>query len=187
MFGKGKIEARSNLVPKRLAIPIALALAALTWFAFAPVLDNEFVDLDDYANIRDNHEFRGLGWSQIVTAFTTPRWAIYQPLGALLLSAQYVACGLDPGAYHATSLAVHALNSAVLFGLVLAVLGRWKPALVREPPGTLAIAAGLAVAWFAAHPARTEPVAWVSAQLYLPCAFLRCSRPGPTSTPTPLA
>ena len=48
-------------------------------------------------------------------------------------------------------------------------------------------ASGLAVAWFAAHPARAEPVAWVSAQLYLPCAlfamlsvraYLRAHAPG---------
>ena len=48
-------------------------------------------------------------------------------------------------------------------------------------------ASGLAVAWFAAHPARAEPVAWVSAQLYLPCisfamlslrAYVRAHAPG---------
>jgi tetratricopeptide (TPR) repeat protein len=158
-------------VPKHVAAPIALALAALALIAFAPVLGNGFVDLDDFVNILDDHAFRGLGWPQVVTAFTTPRMGIYQPLASLLLSAEYVTCGLDPAGYHRTSLVVHALNAVVLYGLILALVGRWKPALVRAHPGMLAGATGLAVAWFVAHPARTEPVAWVSAQLYLPCAL----------------
>jgi Flp pilus assembly protein TadD len=155
----------------RVAMPVAMVLAALAWFTFAPVLENGFVDLDDYVNIRDNHDFRGLGLKQVVAAFSTPRLGVYQPLGSLLLSAEYVACGLDPRGYHATSLAVHALNAVVLFGLVLVVLRRWNPALWRAHSRTFTIATGLAVAWFAAHPARAEPVAWVTAQLYLPCAF----------------
>ena len=61
--------------------------------------------------------------------------------------------------------------------------GRWC-ARIR---GRCTIATGLAVAWFAAHPARAEPVAWVTAQLYLPCAlfemlavlaYLRAHPPG---------
>src|SRR4051794_14523467 len=158
-------------IPKGVAVPIALALAALAWFAFAPVLDNGFVDVDDNVNFLDNHAFRGLGWPQVVSAFTTPRIGVYQPLGSLLLSVQYTFCGVDPSGYHATSLVVHALNAVVLFGLALALLGRWKPAWVRERPRTVAIAAGLAVAGFTAHPARAEPVAWATAQLYLPCAL----------------
>ena len=166
---------------------MAVALAALAWFAFAPVLENGFVDLDDYVNIRDDHDFRGLGWKQVVAAFTTPRIGVYQPLGSLLLGAEYLACGLDPRGYHATSLAVHALNAVVLFGLVLTVLRRWNPVPLREHPRTFTIATGLAVAWFAAHPARAEPVAWVTTQLYLPCAlfemlallaYLRAHPPG---------
>ena len=174
-------------VPKLVSVPIAVALVALAWFAFAPVLENGFVDIDDYANIRDDHDFRGLGWEQVVAAFTTPRIGVYQPLGSLLLSAEYLACGLDPRGYHATSLVVHALNAVVLFGLVLTVLRRWNPVLFRAHPRTFTIATGLAVAWFAAHPARAEPVAWVTAQLYLPCAlfemlavlaYLRAHPPG---------
>ena len=72
-------------VPKLVWVPMAVALAALAWFAFAPVLENGFVDIDDYANIRDDHDFRGLGWKQVVAAFTTPRIGVYQPLGSLLL------------------------------------------------------------------------------------------------------
>ena len=174
-------------IPKLVSVPMAVALAALAWFAFAPVLENGFVDLDDYVNIRDDHDFRGLGWKQVVAAFTTPRIGVYQPLGSLLLGAEYLACGLDPRGYHATSLVVHALNAVVLFGLVLTVLRRWNPVPLREHPRTFTIATGLAVAWFAAHPARAEPVAWVTAQLYLPCAlfemlavlaYLRAHPPG---------
>ena len=180
-------ELASVPVPKAVSVPMAVALAALAWFAFAPVLENGFVDIDDYANIRDDHDFRGLGWKQVVAAFTTPRIGVYQPLGSLLLGAEYLASGLDPRGYHATSLGVHALNAVVLFALVLTVLKRWDPVALRANPRTFTIATGLAVAWFAAHPVRAEPVAWVTAQLYLPCAlfemlallaYLRAHPPG---------
>ena len=148
------------------------------------------------SNIRDDHDFRGLGWKQVVAAFTTPRIGVYQPLGSLLLSAEYLACGLDPRGYHATSLVVHSLNAVVLFGLVLTVLWRWNPVALRAHPRTFTIATGLAVAWFAVHPARAEPVAWVTAQLYLPCAlfemlallaYLRAHPPGGAARRRPLA
>ena len=160
-------EIRGDAIPKSWALPIGLAVAALAWFAFAPALGNGFVDVDDTENFLQNHAYRGLGWPQVVDAFTRPRVTVYQPLNSLLWSAVYLGWGLDPAGYHATGLALHALNAALLFALVLALLARRDPALLRERPREVAVGAGLAVAWFAAHPLRAETVAWATVQLYL--------------------
>src|SRR5262249_46451420 len=112
---------------------------------------------------------------------------VYQPLSWLLLEAEYAAGGLDPSAYHLTSLALYAVDTAVLYALVVALLARASPGLTDRERSRLHASAGLAVAPFAVHPLRTEVVAWVSCQPYLPCAlflmlsvlaYLRANDPG---------
>jgi protein O-mannosyl-transferase len=166
---------------------VAAALAGLAVLAFAPVAANGFVDWDDDTNFVDNPYFRGLGWRQVMWAWTTFRVGVYQPLSWMLLEVEYTAWGLSPRGYHLASLALHALNTAVLYALIVALLTRAVPDLhVRDRPA-LHACAGLAVALFAVHPLRAEVVAWVSCQPYLPCAlfmmlsvmaYLRANEPG---------
>ncbi len=150
---------------------MAVGLAILTVFAFAPTTGNGFVNWDDDSNFLDNTHFRGLGWNQIRWAWTTFRLGVYQPVSWMILEAEYAACGLDPRGYHLTSLAFYALNTSVLYVLVLALLARAVPALAPCDKLTLHASAGFAVALFSVHPLRTEVVAWVSCQPYLPCAL----------------
>lgn len=150
---------------------IAFRLALLTLLAFAPSVANGFVDWDDQTNILNNADFRGLGWPQLRWAWTTFLLGVYQPLAWMLLEAQWVVWGLKGSGYHLTSVALHAANALVLFGLIRDLLARARPDWSREAPGTLAMAAGLAAAAFAMHPLRVEAVAWVSCQPYLPCAL----------------
>jgi protein O-mannosyl-transferase len=166
---------------------IALGVAAVAWIALVPTLDNSFIDVDDGDNFLENHAYRGFGIPQVIDAFSRPRASIYQPLNSLLWSLVYCVWGLDPRGYHLASVALHALNAVVLFGLVREIVARWLPDLARERPVALASSAGLAVAWFAAHPARVEPVAWATTLLYLSCtffallstlAYLRANPPG---------
>ena len=78
--------------------------------------------------------------------------------------------GLNPRGYHLASVGVHALNTAPLYAPVLALLVRAVPNLAASDCIGLHAASALAVARFAVHPLRTEVVAWVSCQPYLPCA-----------------
>jgi Flp pilus assembly protein TadD len=78
---------------------------------------------------------------------------------------------MKPWGYHLVSLVLHALDTVILFVLTMALLVRWRPDNARECPRSLVVGAGLAVAFFAVHPLRTEVVAWVSCQTYLPCAL----------------
>src|SRR5438445_12422449 len=105
-----------------LAWPIAASLALIAAVAFAPGLGNQFVNWDDDINFLYNPAFRGLGLAQLGWAWTTPLLGTYQPLGWMLAEAEYAAWGLRPMGYHATSLALHAACTVVLYALVLRLL-----------------------------------------------------------------
>src|SRR5882724_13213336 len=77
-------------------IVAALVLVILTFIAFAPALENGFLNWDDDDNFLLNQHFRGLGWAQVAWAWTTFHMGAYQPLGWMLLSAESRAWGLDP-------------------------------------------------------------------------------------------
>lgn len=147
---------------------VALPVAMLTLIAFAPILDNGFVGLDDRDNIVLNEHFRGLGWAEIKWASTTYWLGVYQPLGWLFLSLQYELWGLDARGYHLVSLLVHAANAVAVFALIRSSLARIVPALWQARPTAVSLCAGLAATLFSVHPMRTEAVAWVSCQSYLP-------------------
>lgn len=148
---------------------VALAAAA----AFLPALANGWVDRDDRINFLDNPHFRGLGPAQVGWAFTTFHLGVYQPLGWLLLEAQYAAFGLFAPGYHLASLALHAAVAAALWALAVAVLTRcpWARA-GGVDGGSIRAGAAAAAVLFAAHPLRVEAVAWASCQTYLPAALL---------------
>jgi Flp pilus assembly protein TadD len=154
-----------------MAIPLAAAVVA----AFAPVLDNGFVESwDDGQNFLDNPSFRGLGTAQVRWAWTTFLLGVYQPLAWMLLEAQYAAWGLWPRGYHLTSLMLHVLNTIALYAVTLALLRRCRPDsgpdAGRDDPWACPVGAALATTLFAVHPVRVEVVAWASCQPYLPCA-----------------
>ena len=62
-------------------------------------------------------------------------------------------------------------KASPMIGRVPGMLGAMKIQRVACASADVHDATGLAVAWFAVHSARAEPVAWVTAQLYLPCAL----------------
>jgi tetratricopeptide (TPR) repeat protein len=108
----------------------------------------------------------------------------------MILGAEYLAFGLDPWGYHLTSLILYAVDTVVLYGLTVYWLMCCRRGEVQErsDPTAVLLGAGLAVGLFAVHPLRTEVVAWVSCQPYLPCAlfmmlsvlaYLQAFRAGP--------
>ena len=151
---------------------LALAVAVLAAVPFLPTLRNGFVNWDDPANFLDNYRFRGLGAGPIRWAWTTTLAGVYQPLGWMLLEAEYALWGLDPKGYHAASVALHAANAAAVYALAVALLGRCLPAGVRADRRAVRAGAALAALIFATHPLRVEAVAWASCQVYLPSVLL---------------
>jgi Tfp pilus assembly protein PilF len=150
---------------------VAVGLIVLVLIAFSPCLENDFVNWDDDKNLLENPSYRGLGLPQLLWDWTSFHVGVYQPLSWMILGAEYILFGLKPWGYHLTSLVLYAINTVLLFVLTLSLLGHRQPGSKPEPPWTLALGAGLAVALFAVHPLRTEVVTWASCQPYLPCAF----------------
>jgi tetratricopeptide (TPR) repeat protein len=131
-------------------LAIGLALVALNLLVFAQVRAFEFVNWDDPAYVTENiHVQQGLSWNSVKWALTTAHSPYWHPLTWLshLLDVRLFA--LDAGSHHLTSLALHILNTLLLFGLLRRLTGHeWRSALVA--------------AIFAVHPLHVESVAWVA-------------------------
>jgi tetratricopeptide (TPR) repeat protein len=149
---------------------------------------------DDDLNVALNPHMGALGAGRLAWMFTD--WSYvrrYIPLGWLGFSATYQFAGLDPRPYHAAGLGLYAINTALVFVLVLHVLRLVAPGpraggLSSWDAGAAALAAG----WWAFSPMRVETTAWVSGNLYGQSmallfvsliAYLRtCRPPGPGRT-----
>lgn len=142
---------------------LPLLLGAVVWAVFSPAIGYDFAPLDDDVNVLFNPHLgppnaERWHWAWTDTAYIRR----YQPLGWLAFFGVSAVSGLNPWAYHLATVTLHALN-AVLLGLVLQTLLRHLRAGGRPEPVTTALAPWLAAAWWALHPLRVEPVAWISA------------------------
>jgi protein O-mannosyl-transferase len=131
---------------------IDLALAALTIAVYAPVGQHGFISLDDTAYVSENvHVARGVtpagvAWALTSVSNLTANW---HPVTWLSHMLDVELFGMNPGAHHLVSAALHALNAIVLFLLLDGMTGRpWRSACVA--------------ALFAAHPLHVESVAWIA-------------------------
>lgn len=125
-------------------------LPALVGFAFAAVVRNEFILVDDVDYLVNNLRLReGFTAANLRWAFTTDFAANWFPLTWLSHLLDYRLFGLDAGAHHLMSLGLHAANTVLLFAVLRAMTGRsWCSALVA--------------ALFGIHPLHVESVAWAA-------------------------
>src|SRR5213594_3836829 len=150
-----------SALPQRRGFWLVPALIALVTFAaFLPVLQNQFVDWDDQRNFLDNPHYRGLGWTHLRWMWTT-HLGHYIPLTWMTLGLDYLLWGMNPVGYHLTSLLLHAANAVVFFFVVRRLLARALPS-PSEHGYALAVSSGVAALVFAIHPLRVESVAWVT-------------------------
>jgi protein O-mannosyl-transferase len=162
----------------------AVPVGVIVFIAFAPTLFNGFVaSYDDGPNLLTNPNFRGLGRQHLIWAWTTNLLGVYQPFGWMFFELEYAIWRLDAWGYHLVSVVFHLLNAIVLIAIATEVLDR----IGADEPRWNLISAAIAVLLFAVHPLRVEPVAWVSAQSYLPCSlfallailtYIRANAPG---------
>jgi tetratricopeptide (TPR) repeat protein len=128
----------------------ALAVVALTWAVFLPVLGFGFISLDDPDYVaRNPHVARGLTLESLRWAAQAVVVANWHPLTMLSHLVDVELYGLDPRGHHLTNLLLHLANTALVF------------LLVRRFGGGLG-GAGLVAAWFGIHPLHVESVAWVA-------------------------
>src|SRR3989441_10597471 len=139
-------------------VPALIAL--VTFAAFLPALQNQFVNWDDHENFLDNPHYRGLGWTHLRWMWTTHR-GHYIPLTWMTLGLDYLLWDMNPVGYHLTSLLLHAANAVVFFFVVRRILTRALPS-PSEHGYALAVSSGVAALVFAIHPLRVESVVWVT-------------------------
>jgi tetratricopeptide (TPR) repeat protein len=127
-----------------------IVLAGVTVAAFAGVLRNGWILLDDPSYVtRNPHVMHGWTLEGLLWFLHQPHGHNWHPLTSCSHMLDVQLFGLAPAGHHAMSLAFHVLN-ALLVAIVLHRLtgAWWRSVLV----------AGL----FALHPLRVESVAWIS-------------------------
>lgn len=139
-----------DLPPLATRVALLAALALATIAAFAGVVRNGWIVLDDPAYVTENpHVTAGLTRGGLLWFLHAPHAGNWHPLTSWshMLDVQWF--GLNPGAHHAVSLGLHVANALLLVLVLSRLTGAWWRSLIV---GTL----------FALHPLRVESVAWVS-------------------------
>ncbi len=145
-------------------VVVAFVIFALTVWLYWPSTRGGFlVYMDDDDYLREAVRCNGLTWNAVQWAFTCTR-PYWQPLARLSHVLDYQIWGTNAGGHHATSVILHALNAALVFGFLWSLLG----AVSLTDGERLTMAAGVA-AVFAIHPLQVETVAWMSCRTQLLC------------------
>lgn len=164
----------------------AIAVAVIAFLVFGRTLGAEFLNWDDPVNVTKNPLIQSLAPDNLKAIFTDfVTAARYKPLAWFGWAVIHAVYELDPAGYHFANVALHAINSALFF---LILLGLGRRAITDETRvDQIRIAAGIGALFWALHPLRVEPVAWVtgfpyglsllfmlsSLLLYLRCDFQR--------------
>lgn len=137
--------------PRQSNLFIAAVLALWTGVVYAPAVLNGFIsNYDDALYVTANAMVqRGLTAEGLVWAFTTGHAANWHPLTWLSHMADVTVFGLNPAGHHAVSVAIHIVNTILLFLALERLTGRRWPS-------------AAAAAFFALHPLHVESVAWIA-------------------------
>lgn len=148
----------------RVAAGLVLLAAVLPYLT---ALGNGFA-FDDVRIIRDNPIVHTLGDPEQL--WTTPYWPVagtvlglYRPLTTFLFAVQWTLGGGEAALFHAVNVVLHAVNSVLVFGLLLT--------LSRFSAGPRLWAAVVGAVTFAVHPVHTEAVANIVGQAELTAAM----------------
>lgn len=141
---------------------LPLLVAAATFLAFLPSLENQFVNWDDHANLLENPHFRGFTFENLRWMLTSFHLGHYQPLSWLSYALDHAVWGLHPFGYHLTNVLLHCANSVLVLLLAETILGA-SPWLA------------LTTLLFSLHPLRVESVAWATERRDVLSAFFYLS------------
>jgi Flp pilus assembly protein TadD len=128
---------------------LAGAVFLLAALVHGAALWNGFVEFDDPPYVTSNPHVQSVSWVNVRWAFAAFREGNWHPITWLSHMVDRGVFGLAPAGHHATSVLIHAANSALLFAVLSRLTGARWPSL-------------LAAALFAVHPINVESVAWIS-------------------------
>lgn len=177
--------------PRWMALACPALVFVLAWVAFWPALGAEFVDWDDYELYVHKTQWRGLSGAHLHWMFTTVSMGHYQPLTWLSLALDHALEGLNPQAFHRTSVLLHALNAVLVYLVAVHLIAAAQRCSPAEPKVPLRVAAAVAALLYAVHPLRVESVAWLAERrdvlslfflLLALLAYLRAFAPGAQRT-----
>jgi len=138
----------SQVERRQLVAGVLLGLAVLS--VFAPVLGQPFLELDDDTYVsRNPHVASGLGWDNLLWAFTAFHASNWHPLTWVSHQLDVSLWGLQPAGHHLTSLLLHLANTLLVLLVLRRMTGAFWPSL-------------FVAALFGLHPQRLESVAWVA-------------------------
>ncbi len=146
-------------------VGVALAIFAATVWLYWPSVHGEFLAGDDLEYLRQSERWNGLTWNAVTWAFTSTD-SYYHPLSRLSHVLDYQIWRKNAAGHHATSVVVHALNAALVFGFLWTLLGA-----TFLTTGERRMAALWVAVVFAIHPLQTESVAWMSGRTQLLCTM----------------
>jgi Flp pilus assembly protein TadD len=138
---------------------MSLFLIVVTFAVYWQVGSYQFVNFDDGKYILENPHVRtGLTAEGFIWAFTSTYASNWHPLTWLSHMLDVQLFGLDPGPHHLVNVLFHAINTVLLFLLLLRMTGAyWQSVFVA--------------ALFALHPLHVESVAWVAERKDVLSAF----------------
>ncbi len=133
-------------------------LLTITFIAYSPVLNNDFVNFDDSKLIYGNpvvNEGKMVTWERIWNYLHfTPH---HKPLVVLFWNFEYRAVGKEAFLFHLNNLVLHLLNTLLLFFIIRRINRDFS--IKEQYSGLVAFFITL---FFAVHPLHVESVAWAT-------------------------
>ena len=136
--------------PQKRAMVLGVALVIATLVLYFPAIHHPFVNYDDDGYVTNNlHVQAGLTWDTVAWAFTSFDQANWHPVTWLSHALDWQFFQLDPAGHHGTNLLLHAVNTALLFWILVQATGFTGRSF-------------MVAALFALHPINVESVVWVA-------------------------
>jgi len=150
-----EISAKPVPWPRGGAIPLALAVAAITIFALRRTFGIYFLS-DDFAVVKIGTDWTAASYRYILTHGGGD--GFFRPVGFIVVALTGHWARLDPVDWHAWALAIHTANSVLVMFLARRL-------------GASALAAAFAGVLFGIHGTRPEAAVWIAGQFDLLATF----------------
>ena len=155
-------------IPKYILVIVSLLLFSIAFLIYIPSLQNGFV-WDDEKYILDNTHIHSLNTQSLRWMFTSSHSSNWHPLTWFSHALDYTLWGLQPQRHRLINIIFHALNTFLVFLLIVSILS-----LVKSDPlkPTQKLIAGVVTSLlFALHPMHVESVVWIAERKDLLSAF----------------
>lgn len=125
------------------------ALLLVSFVIYAPSIQYDFVNWDDFQNVKENVNVKDLSWRGIQEIFTSTVMANYNPLPILSFAIEHHFFGMNPAVFHLNNILLHLVSVFLVFLICLRL-------------GFSHTVAFLTAGLFALHPMRVESVVWIT-------------------------